>query len=660
MIKRSRILNQIGVIFVTCLFIFLSSKIAIAATYYIDYVNGLDSNNGTTTSTPWKFAPEMPGFTGTYSHSAGDVFVFKGGVTWPMQSGYSTVLSIKNSGANGATDVYMGGQQCGYTPPSPFLLNGTSACNGINYPCGSNASVSCNGGVAWGTGYPHFDGGAVDGALVISIKNGLSYVTIDGIEIDNAGYTDGSGQGIAAGTTSSLEVKNNILNTNAVNAFSHGIGYNTAHLLFHDNLIENSGRVVINTTDLTFYMDDIQLYNNIFLGLGTYNPQTYHADGFMVGANTTPANNTWMTNLYIHHNMFRGNMTGTAAIYVNGTPGYNSVNGAWIYDNVIAPESNTCTSEAFCPGAISIYNGNKENINIFNNTISGDNCASNPAVAFTGIFLDSVIGSATVENNILSGTDNAIIISASSIGTITIDYNIYNTVYGDHLIYDERPGQNRCNTLAACQAQGQETQGKANTAYSGSYIGFVALPSGGVTGSGNWQLQSNSPAINMGNNLSGTFTTDYLYNTRQTPWDVGAYDFAADSGTDDDGGNGKGGCFIATAAYGSYLDPHVYILRNFRDHYLLTNYFGKKFVEFYYRNSPPVAKVIAANDFLKIATRWALTPIVYAMSYPNAAEMLLLTMLLMIMVIIIRKKMEKHAHAQLAALTFRADRDRLL
>lgn len=89
------------------------------------------------------------------------------------------------------------------------------------------------------------------------------------------------------------------------------------------------------------------------------------------------------------------------------------------------------------------------------------------------------------------------------------------------------------------------------------------------------------------------------------------------------GGDGDGGCFIATAAYGSYLDPHVKILRDFRDHYLLTNPVGRTFVKFYYKTSPPIAYYIEKHEAAKIATRWVLTPLVYVAKYPEKTILLL-------------------------------------
>lgn len=65
----------------------------------------------------------------------------------------------------------------------------------------------------------------------------------------------------------------------------------------------------------------------------------------------------------------------------------------------------------------------------------------------------------------------------------------------------------------------------------------------------------------------------------------------------------KGMCFVATAAYGSPLAPEVEILRQFRDDTLLKSKTGERFVEFYYRFSPPIAAVITRRDFLRAFTR---------------------------------------------------------
>ena len=81
-------------------------------------------------------------------------------------------------------------------------------------------------------------------------------------------------------------------------------------------------------------------------------------------------------------------------------------------------------------------------------------------------------------------------------------------------------------------------------------------------------------------------------------------------GSTESSSGGGGGCFIATAAYGSLLEPHVALLREFRDSYLLTNVPGRTFVDFYYTYSPPVAEVIAQNEVLKLLVRIALLPLI--------------------------------------------------
>jgi hypothetical protein len=72
----------------------------------------------------------------------------------------------------------------------------------------------------------------------------------------------------------------------------------------------------------------------------------------------------------------------------------------------------------------------------------------------------------------------------------------------------------------------------------------------------------------------------------------------------------SGPCFIATAAFGSPLAGQVEILRKFRDRYLLTNAWGKKFVAWYYRNGPAAAVYINDKPLAKAAVRVALYPLI--------------------------------------------------
>ncbi|MFV1996598.1 MAG: CFI-box-CTERM domain-containing protein, partial [Acidiferrobacterales bacterium] len=71
-----------------------------------------------------------------------------------------------------------------------------------------------------------------------------------------------------------------------------------------------------------------------------------------------------------------------------------------------------------------------------------------------------------------------------------------------------------------------------------------------------------------------------------------------------------GGCYIATAAYGTDMEADVVKLRHFRDHYLLTNKPGQLFTKLYYKISPPLAAKISTSETLREWARISLIPLV--------------------------------------------------
>jgi len=68
-------------------------------------------------------------------------------------------------------------------------------------------------------------------------------------------------------------------------------------------------------------------------------------------------------------------------------------------------------------------------------------------------------------------------------------------------------------------------------------------------------------------------------------------------------------CFIATAAYGTTLEPKLTLFRRFRRVVLLPSAFGRKLVHEYYTYGPYAARFIADKPILRAVTRGILWPI---------------------------------------------------
>jgi hypothetical protein len=181
----------------------ITASAARAATYYVDYTNGNDSNNGTSKATPWKHAPGMNGCSGacnSASLNAGDKVILKGCVTWP-NSAFSWSIPFGGSAGN---PIYYGVDQTWW---DSTVSGCASAWNRPIFNLG-NANPS-------------------DSLNRIILYYNYPYVTLDNFEITNIAAnwnpTNGS-TGIFAGSPGNSTVENMYVHGWVNPCFSIGTG----------------------------------------------------------------------------------------------------------------------------------------------------------------------------------------------------------------------------------------------------------------------------------------------------------------------------------------------------------------------------------------------------------------------------------------------------
>ena len=67
--------------------------------------------------------------------------------------------------------------------------------------------------------------------------------------------------------------------------------------------------------------------------------------------------------------------------------------------------------------------------------------------------------------------------------------------------------------------------------------------------------------------------------------------------------SGSGDCFVATAAYGTPLQPEIQVLRDWRDNTLCFSKLGRAFIRFYYQQGPKYARLLRKHPSLKSPVR---------------------------------------------------------
>jgi hypothetical protein len=455
---RKRCLLRLVVPFL--LWMLIAAGNALAATYYVDFASGADTNAGTSTTAPWKHAPGMTGCSGacnSTSLAGGDLVTFKGGVTWTA----SFPWTIAGGGA-GATITYttdhawFSGSSFSQPtfddqaahPGGTGMLNATNVghltINDLKFVnCGASQVANSDKCLV-------FDGGPHDLSITNSTFACECWITIylpitstgtfSNFTVTGNDFSHTSGAIWMATEQANTQVTNVTYDSNTFHDFSSQIGGGThGDGAWHWFTVPQG--------DSTQFLETMQFCNNKFYG--DFH-QSFGGSGGMTAFFYTEGG---AKNLTLCNN----DMSFTSAIPGN-------------FDGLIVLSGSNTSA-----GTAAIYNNSLANIGA--NAMSG------------GINVRGSFVNVTVRNNIASGMQYCVDVedTGSQTGFVS-DYNLFNCSSGS-VGHWGTPIQ----TYAQWRALGHDTHSSF-----GVDPGWVAAP-------GNERLSASSPALNLGagTNLTG-------------------------------------------------------------------------------------------------------------------------------------------------------------
>lgn len=462
----------------------LLSLNASAASYYVDFASGNDANPGTSKAQAFKRAPMMAGFTGSYTHSAGDVFVFKGGVVW---TGCWPLKISAGGSSDSVRDVYTqdptwfaGGS---YSMPifdagGQFWAGGvTGSMVWLNAPNVTFDGFDCRNMLCINTG----DDGK---GLIALYGTAMDNVTITNCLVHDWFLTDAGGHILTAsyspGTLWDANGVGGIIFSGSYGANVHVSGCR----LYQSGIAQRSGCALrkVSNVDHTEVFDT----TNAYLGGGVVNDCHFHD----LTAPTDPMSHCNAIETFapstIYNNLLHDFDAHVAPILLS--PDWSGGYGIdLLYNNVLWNTGGQPPVRLDTSGA----NPSLCGLRFYNNTVD----AGGPGTPVSAAFRN-----ASYTFQLLDCRNNHLITSGTAIGA-------NNQPAGWGAVSTVIDANNVVMTPATAAADGYNAGG-------------LYMPPSGA-----------APTVAAGQNLSTWFTADRLGVPRGATWDSGAYQFSSSPGT---------------------------------------------------------------------------------------------------------------------------------